>query len=88
MSSDSYNKMKGTIFMGIYEEKKNNNLERSRILYEEGLRLAEVFDERANYVKAYAYNGLNRYFLDRGDEKQARAYRKKAKNASSFTYFY
>ncbi len=54
MSSDSYNKMKGTIFMGIYEEKKNNNLERSRILYEEGLRLAEAFDERANYVKAYA----------------------------------
>jgi tetratricopeptide (TPR) repeat protein len=88
MSLDSYNKMKGTIFMGIYEEKQLNNIEKSRIYYEEGLRLAEAFDERANYIKAYAYNGLNRYFLDRGDEKQARAYQKKAKDASSYTYFY
>jgi tetratricopeptide (TPR) repeat protein len=88
MSKDEYNKMKGTIFMGIYEEKKLNNAEKSRIYYEEGLRLAEAFDERANFIKAYAFIGLSRYFLDKGDEKKARAYKKKAKNASSFTYFY
>jgi hypothetical protein len=88
MSIDDYNKMKGTIFMGIYEEKKLNNAEKSRIYYEEGLRLAEAFDERANYIKAYAFIGLSRYFLDKGDDKQARAYKKKAKNASSYAYFY
>jgi len=88
MSKDGYNKMKGTILMGIYEEKKLHNAEKSRMYYEEGLRLAEAFDERANYIKAYAYIGLSRYFLEKGDEKQARAYKKKAKNASSFTYFY
>jgi hypothetical protein len=88
MSLDGYNKMKGTILMGMYEEKKLKNAEKSRIYYEEGLRLAEAFDERANYIKAYAFIGLSRYFHEKGDEKQARAYRKKAKNASSFTYFY
>ena len=88
MSMDEYNKMKGTVFMGIYEEKKLNNVEKSRIYYEEGLRLAEAFDERANYIKAYAFIGLSRYFLDKGDDKQARTFKKKAKNASSFTYFY
>jgi tetratricopeptide (TPR) repeat protein len=88
MSMDEYNKMKGTVFMGIYEEKKQNNAEKSRIYYEEGLRLTEAFDERANYIKAYAFIGLSRYFLDKGDDKQARIYKKKAKNASSFTYFY
>jgi len=88
MRMDGYNKMKGTILMGIYEEKKLKNAEKSRIYYEEGLRLAETFDERANYIKAYAFIGLSRYFQEKGDEKQARAYRKKAKNASSFTYFY
>jgi len=88
MSMDEYNKMKGTVFMGIYEEKKLNNVEKSRIYYEEGLRLAEAFDERANYIKAYAFIGLSRYFLDKGDDKQARTYKKKAKNASSYAYFY
>lgn len=88
MSIDSYNKMKGIIFMGIYEEKKLKNAEKSRVYYEEGLRLAEAYDERANYIKAYAFIGLSRYFIDKGDDKQARAYKKKAKNASSFTYFY
>ncbi|KPL23775.1 MAG: hypothetical protein AMS23_06210 [Bacteroides sp. SM1_62] len=88
MSMDSYNKMKGTIFMGIYEEKKLKNAEKSRIYYEEGLRLAEVFDERANYVKAYAFIGLSRYFLVKGDDKQARAYKKKAKNAAGYAYIF
>lgn len=88
MSIDDYNKMKGTIFMGIYEEKKMNNAEKSRIYYEEGLRLAEVFDERANYIKAYAFIGLSRYFLNKGDDKQARAYKKKAKNAAGYAYIF
>jgi hypothetical protein len=85
-SIDDYNKMKGTIFMGVYEEKKLNNAEKSRFYYEEGLRLADAFDERSNYIKAYAFMGLSRYFHDRGDEKQARAYKKKAKNASGSAY--
>jgi len=76
MSMDEYNKMKGTIFMGIYEEKKLNDPEKSRYYYEEGLRLAEVYDERADYVKAYAFIGLSRYFQDKGDSRQARVYRK------------
>lgn len=88
MSIDGYNKMKGTIFMGMYEEKKLNNAEKSRLYYEEGLRLAEAYDDRANYIKAYAFIGLSRYYQEKGDEKQARSYKKKAKNASSFTYFY
>ncbi len=88
MSIDDYNKMKGTIFMGMYEEKKMNNAEKSRIYYEEGLRLAEAFDERANYTKAYAFIGLSRYFLDKGDDKQARAYKKKAKNAADYAYIF
>ncbi len=86
MTVDGYHKMKGTIFMGLYEEKKMNNAEKSRIYYEEGLRLAEVYDERANHVMAYAYIGLSRYFHNKGDEKQARTYRKKAKNASGYDY--
>ena len=88
MNLDGYNKMKGTVFMGIYEEKKKNNMEQSRKYYEAGLKQAEAFDERANYIKAYAYAGLNRYYLHKGDDKQARAYKKKARKASSFEYFY
>jgi tetratricopeptide (TPR) repeat protein len=88
MNMDEYNQMKGTVFMGIYEEKKLNNMEQSRNYYEEGLRQAEAYDERASYIKAYAFIGLSRYFLDKGDDKQARIYKKKAENASSFTYFY
>jgi tetratricopeptide (TPR) repeat protein len=88
MSLDDYNKMKGTIFMGVYEEKKLNNPEKSRIYYEEGLRLADAYDERANYIKAYAYIGLSRYFLNKGDDKQARAYKKKANNAAGYAYIF
>jgi hypothetical protein len=88
MNLDGYNKMKGTVFMGLYEEKKQNHGERSRIYYEEGLRQAEAFDDRANYIKAYAYAGLSRYFHEKGEDKQARAYKKKARKASSFEYFY
>jgi len=88
MSIDGYNKMKGTIFMGMYEEKMRKNWEKSRMYYEEGLRLAGAYGERANYIKAYAFIGLSRYFLEKGDEKQARAYKREAKNASSYTYFY
>jgi hypothetical protein len=88
MNMDDYNKMKGTIFMGIYEGKKMNNPERSRFYYEEGLRLAEAYDDRANYVKAYAFIGLSRYYLEKGDNKQARAYRKKARNTGSSAYFF
>jgi tetratricopeptide (TPR) repeat protein len=87
MSMDDYNQMKGTVFMGIYEEKKLNNPEQSRIYYEEGLRLAESYEERANYIKAYAFMGLSRYYLDKGDDRQARAYRNKAKNASGYAYY-
>lgn len=86
MSIDGYNKMKGTIFLGIYEEKKLKNAEKSRVHYEEGLRLAEIYDERSNHFRAYAYMGLSRYFLHKGDDKQARTYRKKAKNASGYDY--
>jgi hypothetical protein len=88
MSMDDYNKMKGIIFMGIYEEKKMNDPEKSRSYYEAGLRLAEAYEERANYIKAYAFIGLSRYFEGKGDMKQAREYRKKAKNASSYDYYY
>lgn len=87
MSMDDYNQMKGTVFMGIYEEKKLNNPGKSRIYYEEGLRLAESYEERANHIKAYAFMGLSRYYLDKGDDRQARAYRNKAKNASSYAYY-
>jgi hypothetical protein len=87
MSMDEYNKMKGTIFMGVYEEKKSNDPEKSRYYYEEGLRLAEVYDERADYVKAYAYIGLSRYFEGKGDARRARAFRKRVKNSSSSAYF-
>jgi tetratricopeptide (TPR) repeat protein len=88
MGMDDYNKMKGIIFMGIYEEKRKDDPEKSRILYEEGLRLAEAYEERADYMKAYAYIGLSRYFEGKGDMKQARSYWKKAKNASSYDYYY
>ena len=88
MTIDDFNKMKGTIFMGIYEEKKLKNPEKARVYYEEGLRLAEAFDERANYTKAYAFIGLSRYYLDKGDNKQARAYKKKAKNATGYAYVF
>ena len=86
MTMDDFNKMKGTIFMGIYEEKKMKDLEKAKHYYEKGLRIAEAFDDRANYVKAYAFIGLSRYFLEKGDNKQARAYEKKAKNATGYAY--
>jgi tetratricopeptide (TPR) repeat protein len=88
MSLDDYNKIKGTIYMGIYEEKMMNNTEKSRMLYEEGIRLAEAFDERAKYIRAYAYLGLSRYYFEKGDNKRARAYRKKAKVGNSSAYFF
>lgn len=88
MSMDDFNKMKGIIFMGIYEEKKMDDPGKSRIYYEEGLRLAEPYKDQANYIKAYAYIGLSHYFEEQGDMKQARDYRKKANNASSYDHYY
>jgi tetratricopeptide (TPR) repeat protein len=88
MSIDEYNKMKGTIFMGIYLEKKLNDPEKAKVYYEEGLRLAEAFDERANDIKAYAFAGLSRYFLAKGDNKQAKAYHRSAKNATGHAYVF
>jgi hypothetical protein len=74
--------------MGIYEEKKVKDLEKARIYYEEGLRLAEAFDDRANYIKAYAFIGLSRYFHEKGDGKLSKSYRKKAKNATGYAYVF
>ena len=85
---DDYNKMKGCIFMGIYQEKKAGEPEVARMHYEKGLELAEAYGERANYSRAYAYIGLSRYYFDQGDDKKAREYNKKARHATSYEYVF
>jgi len=88
MKGDSYNRMKATIYRGMYEEKHKRNLESAGKLYEKGLILSEPFNERATYTKAYAYIGLSRYYKARDDNKKAREYYKKASNASGYEYVF
>ncbi len=83
---DDYDKMKGTIYLGIYYEMKMNDPEKARAYYEEGLKLAGPYGERADYSKAYAYMGLSRYYYRQGDRKKAREYRRKAGNSTAYEY--
>jgi tetratricopeptide (TPR) repeat protein len=86
MEIDDYNRMKGSIYMGMYQEKHLNDLENARRYYEKGLKLAEPFGKRADYSKAYAYMGLSRYYSLKSDSKLAREFRKKAGDATSYKY--
>ncbi len=88
MRLDDYNRMKGSIFRGIYEEKKNRDPETARRHYEAGLYLAEPFGDRANYTKAYAYIGLSRYYMEKEEKKRAREYLKKAKKSTGYSYVF
>ena len=86
MEIDDYNRMKGSIYMGMYLENHLKDLENAHRYYEKGLKLAEPFGKRADYSKAYAYMGLSRYYSLKGDSKLAREFRKKAGDATSYKY--
>ena len=86
LTMDKYNRMKGNIYLGMYNEKYLNDLEKARVLYEEGLELAAEYGEMANYSKAYAYMGLSRYYSMKGNTKLAREYRRKAGNSTNYGY--
>jgi len=83
---DRYNRMKGTIYLGIYHEKHDKDHETARSLYEKGLRLAEEYGDRANYSRAYAYMGLSRYHAIKGELKESRDYRRKAGASTGYEY--
>jgi tetratricopeptide (TPR) repeat protein len=83
---DEYNRMKGTIYLGMYQENHRRDPEKARRYYENGLILAAPYGERADYSKAYAYMGLSRYYKSKGDTRQARTYRKKANDATGYEY--
>jgi hypothetical protein len=88
MHLDSYNRMKGTIYRGIYEEKFRKDAESAKKYYEEGIRMSKPFGERANYTMAYAYIGLYRYYSGNGNKRKAREYHKKARNATGYAYIF
>jgi hypothetical protein len=88
MQLDNYNRMKGTIYRGIFEEKKERDREAARKNYELGLQLAEPYGDRANYSRAYAYIGLSRYYSEMENKKKAREYYRKAKNSTGYSYVF
>ena len=88
MQLDNYNRMKGTIYRGIFEEKKEGDQEAARRHYELGLQLAEPYGERANYSRAYAYIGLSRYYSEKENRRKSREYYKKAKKSTGYSYVF
>ncbi len=87
-SLDGYNRMEGTIYMGIYEERKKGDAEAAYRYYQAGLSLAEPYGEMADNTRAYAYIGLSRYYAGKGDDKKAREYYKKAKSSTGYAYVF
>ena len=73
-----------SIFKGIIEEKKNNNLPRAEELYNSGIRDIARFREYGNEFAAFAYFGLSRIAGVNGDEKNSKIYRKLALKLTAF----
>ncbi len=85
---DDFSRMKATVYRGVYKEKALRNYSDAVKLYRQGLQMSEEFGPYANYTTAHAYIGLSRYYDREGDEKKARHYYKKARDATGFDYVF
>lgn len=72
------------IFNGILQEKKYNDINQARQLYEQGLSDIAPYKEYGNEYAAYAYFGLGRISGLNGDRKGRKMYHKKATELAVF----
>lgn len=74
------------IFRAIIQEKKYNEADTAEQLYETGVRKAQPYGPFGEELISYAYFGLSRINVLKGNHKLAKQYRKKAKDLSSYDH--
>jgi len=85
---DPFFRMKATIYLGLYEEGRNRDLEKAKEYFLRGIEEAEPFGDYAGYSVAYAYMGMSRYYERKGDSKKAREYYKRARGTNAYPHVY
>lgn len=83
---DLYSTMKGMIFKALIEEKYNMDPEKAKENYETGLQLAEEYKSWGTLYKCYAYIGLSRIAMTKGDETSKKSYDKWVKKNTPYEF--
>ncbi len=85
---DRFSKMKALIYLGLYEEGKNRNMEKAKRYFLQGIKEAETFGDYAGYTVAYAYLGMSRYYEKKGNLKKAKEYYKMAEETNAYPHVF
>jgi hypothetical protein len=83
-TQSSYYQAQLLIFKGIIQEKKYNDLDQARVLYNEGIKEIVIFGNFGNDFTSFAYFGLSRINKAKNDRENYKMYRKKALDLSAF----